>query len=162
MFLAWLFLPFFIWEVNQDRKGSKFVWVHRLTFKNFLQGYSCAEIESVLWSYGIPTHTIDIFVTKKNGRKTIEDSFFVPSNRAFWADTILRQNATKMGYAVVSKPVGNSFKYADKQYKRWGVQSKQKGILSKVVIFFFGRYVDARYVEDLPKTDEKRKKNVKK
>lgn len=61
-------------------------------------GYSCADIESILWEYGIPTH----YVSLDKGEEHIDTGFYVPSSQHFMADYLLRQNEDRFGFTVMS------------------------------------------------------------
>ena len=154
LIINWLLVPFFIYEINKSRRDkSKFVGVKTLSFDNFLCGYSCADIESILWSYGVPTHFIDLDVEKS----LISDTFLVPSVQHFYADCILRQNEKEYGFVVTSSPVyqgkTSSTTYKGRTWQRWGVMVKQKSWVNRIALFFFGDMLSMKF----PKKKSKRK-----
>ncbi len=158
LIVNWLLVPFFIYEINKSRRDkSKLVSVRVISIDNFLCGYSCADIESILWSYGIPTHFIDLDVEKD----LVSDTFLVPSTQHFFADVVLRQNEEKYGYVVTSSPVYQgqtpSTAYRYKTWQRWGVMVKQKSWVNRIALFFFGDMLSMKFPAKKPKS--KRKNN---
>lgn len=127
LLINWLLVPSFWYQVHQARKKRQ-AWTKLVLIEceNLLQGFSCAEIEAVLWQYGVPTH----FVFFSSSEKKIKWSFFIPAYQHFWADTILRQHQKKMGFIILSTPVRGSNKYQHKEYKAWGVVVKPKSWLA--------------------------------
>lgn len=166
--INWLLLPFFIYEINKSRRRKTPIGIGYLEFDNHLQGYSCADIESILWSYGIPTHFVHIFFDREE--QIITDGFYVPNVQHFMADCILRQNEEKYGYVVTSPIVYQgeipSTRYKNKQWKRWGVMVKQKSWVNRIGLLLFGNMLSQSYPpkkekKDNEKKNKKNKKNTK-
>lgn len=142
--VSYCLLPFFLYEIN---KTSKKGWqrVRLMVIRNYLCGYSCADIESILWEYGIATHFVDITEGKEGQEKDkrfLESSFYVPSNQHFYADVLLRQNESKFGFIVMTPVVYQgsvpSTRYRNQQYKSLGIGTKQKSLVNRIALLLFG------------------------
>ena len=135
--VSYLLLPFYVYEINKSsrtgRQGIKYI-----SIRNHMIGYSCADIESILLEYGIPTHYVSLDV----GNKYIETGFYVPSSQHFMSDCLLRQNEDRFGFVVMTPVVYQgeipSTRYKGKQWKRWGITAKTKSWTVRIGQLLFG------------------------
>lgn len=149
--VSYLLLPFYLYEVNKSsrtgRQGIKYI-----SIRNHMVGFSCVDIESILWEYGIPTHYVSLDV----GDTYIETGFYVPSSQHFMSDCLLRQNEDRFGFTVMSPIIyqGNipSTRYKGKQWKRWGVNAKNKSWTVRIGNFLFGSMLSKK---NLPTKDRR-------
>lgn len=141
--VSYLLLPLFVYEINKSSRTGK-QWVRYMSIRNHMIGYSCADIESILWDYGIPTH----YVSLEASNKYIETGFYVPSAQHFMADCLLRQNEDRFGFTVMSPVVyqGNipSTRYKGKQWKRWGFAAKTKSWTVRIGQLMFGHMLSKK------------------
>lgn len=141
-----LFLPVFIYRINQARrKKTERLGVRKFDLFVFLGPLSCADILSLLvWADGVPTHSLSSMFTIREYDKRrwigITFSFFVPSNRAFKTDIILRQNQATHGFFVDSPPVIrngiSSTRYQNRSYQIKGIYPKQKSLNAQALQLF--------------------------
>lgn len=113
-----------------------------------MNGYSCADIESILCEYGIPTHCADLDEGEENGHKYLEFGFYVPSSQHFMADCLLRQNEDKFGFVVMTPVVYQgeipSTRYKGKQWKRLGIPAKPKSWTVRIGQLLFGHMLSKK------------------
>lgn len=143
VFVSYLLLPFYLYEVNKSSRtgiqGIKYILI-----RNHMVGFSCVDIESILWEYGIPTHYVSLDV----GNKYIETGFYVPSSQHFMSDCLLRQNEGKFGFTVMTPVVYQgeipSTRYKNKQWQRWGVTAKTKSWTVRIGQLLFGNMLSKK------------------
>lgn len=145
--VSYLLLPFYLYEINKSSRTGR-QWVRYISVRNYMIGYSCADIESILWEYGIATHCADLDEGEEEGHKYLDFGFYVPSSQHFMADCLLRQNEDRFGFVVMSPVVyqGNipSTRYKNKQWKRWGVTAKDKSWTVRIGRFLFGHMLSKK------------------
>lgn len=131
-------IPFFWLGLYKTRRDNKtWLTLKYIEVKNYMV-FSCADIENLLWSYGIQTHPVSL---EDNG-KTMTSRFLVSSDNHFFADVILRQNEQEMCF-IVETPIvkqngTTSNKYSKKKYKPLGIPIKHKSIVNVIGNLLFG------------------------
>ncbi len=142
--LNYLLIPLFIYEINKARKTKRFIWVKLITIRNYLV-FSCAEIENLLWEFGIPTHPLSLIEEEENNAKVFNFEFLVPSSQLFFADIILRQHQDEMFFVVTSDIIEvngiKSTRYKNKKYQPLGIGLKEKSLVNKIGKFLFGHMI---------------------
>lgn len=164
--VSYLLLPFYIYEVNKSSRTG-FQTAKYMSIRNYMVGYSCADIESILWDYGIPTHCADLDERETEGHRYLEFGFYVPSSQHFMSDCLLRQNADRFGFTVMTPVVYQgeipSTRYKGKQWKRLGIPAKPKSWTVRIGQFLFGHMLSKK---KLPTKDRRQsaknrqKKNI--
>lgn len=157
-------LPIYIYECSKASRTGGLVLPRALSCRNYLQGYSCAEIEDLtVWEFGIATHLMDCRKGEDEHGEVIDWDFMVPSTMHWMADVVLRQNQSKYGYMVLTPPVMRngvpSNRYSDKLYKPLGIGVKQKSPVNKLALFLFGHMLQtkAAKAKKRPVTADKRR-----
>lgn len=145
--VSYLLLPFYIYEINKSsRTGLQ--TVKYMAIRNYMVGYSCADIESILWEYGISTHCADLDDGEENGHKYLEFGFYVPSSQHFMADCLLRQNEDRFGFVVMTPVIYHgqtpSTRYKHRQWQRWGVNAKTKSWTVRIGQLMFGHMLSKK------------------